>query len=77
MGLQLFIAGLRPQLHSKLMETDPAAMRQAFEAAVNFEGLLKEPTHTTKPIHFVEKTREREVNGMWNRTKGKTTRRSK
>jgi hypothetical protein len=51
-GLQLFIAGLKPVLRSKLMETDPANMRQAFEAAVNFEGLLKEPTRGSKPVHI-------------------------
>ena len=59
-GLQLFIAGLRPQLRSKLMETDPATMRQAFEAAVNFEGLLKEPIRTTKPIHIASLRGEEE-----------------
>ena len=51
-GLQLFIAGLKPTLRSKLMETDPANMRQAFEAAVNFEGLLKEPSRNGKTFHL-------------------------
>jgi len=59
-GLQLFIAGLRPQLRSKLMETDPATMREAFEAAVNFEGLLKEPTRPTKPVHIASLREEEE-----------------
>ena len=51
-GLQLFIAGLKPALRSKLMETDPVTMREAFETAVNFEGLLKEPLRTAKSIHI-------------------------
>ena len=51
-GLQLFIAGLKPTLRSKLMETDPATMRHAFEAAVNFEGLLKEPSRNGKTFHI-------------------------
>jgi hypothetical protein len=42
-GLQLFVAGLKPTLRSKLMESDPTTLRQAFETAVNFEGLQKEP----------------------------------
>jgi hypothetical protein len=42
------------------METDPATMRQAFEAAVNFEGLLKEPIRTTKPIHIASLRGEEE-----------------
>jgi len=35
------------------MEMDPATMRQAFEAAVNFEGLLRKPTLVTKPVHIM------------------------
>ena len=59
-GLQLFIAGLKPALRSKLMETDPATMREAFEAAVNFEGLLKEPTRTGRPTHISAVNNEEE-----------------
>ena len=64
-GLQLFIAGLKPALRSKLMETDPLTLRQAFEAAVNFEGLLKEPTRAAKSIHIaaVGEEQESEDNG--------------
>jgi hypothetical protein len=42
------------------METDPATMREPFEAAVNFEGLFKEPTRTTKPIHIASIKEEEE-----------------
>jgi hypothetical protein len=42
-GVQLFIAGLKPALRTELMKAEPRNMREAFDAAVKEENILKEP----------------------------------
>ncbi|MGV0986794.1 MAG: hypothetical protein ACOYB2_19780, partial [Limnohabitans sp.] len=43
LGMQLFVAGLRPALRQKLMEANPNNMREAFDAAMTAESILSEP----------------------------------
>jgi len=46
---QIFIAGLRPHLREKLMETPPADLYTAFEGALAFEKIRSEPRKTSLP----------------------------
>ena len=42
-GMQLFIAGLKPSLRTELMKANPANMREAFDAVVDYEKICAEP----------------------------------
>ena len=42
-GMQLFIAGLRPNLRMELMKTNPANMREAFDQVIDAEKIASEP----------------------------------
>ena len=46
-GMQLFIAGLRPQLRTELMKSNPNTMREAFDAVIDAEKILAEPQRPT------------------------------
>ena len=43
-GMQLFIAGLKPHLRVELMKSNPASMRDAFDAVIDAEKITAEPT---------------------------------
>ena len=42
-GMQLFIAGLKPTLRVELMKSNPANMREAFDAVIDAEKISAEP----------------------------------
>jgi hypothetical protein len=42
-GMQLFIAGLRPNLRTELMKSNPATMREAFDFVIDAEKICAEP----------------------------------
>ena len=42
-GMQLFIAGLKPHLRTELMKSNPANMREAFDAVIDYEKICSEP----------------------------------
>ena len=42
-GMQLFIAGLKPNLRTELMKSNPANMREAFDAVIDYEKICSEP----------------------------------
>lgn len=42
-GMQLFIAGLRPVLRVELMKSNPQTMREAFDAVIDAEKIISEP----------------------------------
>ena len=43
-GMQLFIAGLKPHLRVELMKSNPGTMREAFDAVIDAEKITAEPT---------------------------------
>jgi hypothetical protein len=43
LGMQLFIAGLRPNIRVELMKANPGTIREAFDAALDAEKILAEP----------------------------------
>ena len=48
-GMQLFIAGLRPNIRVELMKANPNTMRAAFDAALDAEKILAEPRRDKAP----------------------------
>ncbi len=49
LGMQLFIAGLRPNLRVELMKANPNTMRAAFDAAIDAEKIMAEPRRDKAP----------------------------
>lgn len=43
LGMQIFIAGLKPILRTELMKANPQSMREAFDSVVDAERMLAEP----------------------------------
>jgi len=43
LGMQLFIAGLKPLLRTELMKSNPDNMREAFDAVLDAERIIAEP----------------------------------
>jgi len=43
LGMQIFIAGLKPLLRTELMKANPQSMREAFDAVVDAERMMAEP----------------------------------
>ena len=43
LGMQLFIAGLKPILRTELMKSNPQNMRQAFNAVIDAEKIVSKP----------------------------------
>ena len=64
-GMQLFIAGLRPALRTELMKSNPQTLRQAFDAVIDAEKIMAEPQKTQQRfgIAAIEGTEEDQENG--------------
>ena len=57
-GMQLFIAGLRPNLRVELMKSNPGTMREAFDAVIDAEKIVSEPKRSGAQISAVENAGE-------------------
>ena len=53
LGMQLFIAGLKPILRTELMKSNPQTMRQAFDAVIDAEKIISEPLKTAQKAHIM------------------------
>jgi hypothetical protein len=51
-GMQLFIAGLKPALRTELMKSNPASMEEALNAALDAEKILLEPRRSGHPAQL-------------------------
>ena len=66
-GMQLFIAGLRPILRVELMKTNPQTMREAFDAVIDAEKIVSEPLkfgQKSSIMAVATETEEEEIGGQ-------------
>lgn len=60
-GLQIFIAGLRPNIRDELMKTPPGELWQAFEQALALESIYKAPKSAFASVHSINLTSEQDL----------------
>jgi Skp family chaperone for outer membrane proteins len=69
-GMQLFIAGLRPALRVELMKSNPQTMRQAFDAVIDAEKIISEPQRFGQRTNIMAVSTETEEDEFGGQTEG-------